>query len=146
MHKISQRGIDLIKKFEGFSDVAYLCPAGVWTIGYGSTKNVEPGQYISEEDAEKLLIDGLKVYEDAVNKYVKVDISQAVFDAFVSFCYNVGVHSFRYSTLLRKFNTHKFGDGEEFLRWNKARVNGQLVELPGLTARRKAERDLFLYG
>ena len=96
----SQKGIDLIKKWEGFYNVAYLDPVGVWTIGYGTTNSdfnitnvrIKQGLYISQTLAEKWLKASLnKKYEPLVNKYNKIyNFNQNEFDALVSFCYNIG--------------------------------------------------------
>ena len=139
--RTSQKGIDLIKKFEGCRLEAYRCPAGVWTIGYGHTKGVMDGQKITQTQAEEFLREDLKVYEKAVESCVKVPLSQNQFDALVSFCYNCGGEALRTSTLLRLLNDGKYSDaGKQFLRWNKA--GGKV--LVGLTRRREEERGMFL--
>lgn len=139
--QISQAGLDLIKSFEGFEPEAYLCPAGIWTIGYGHTGNVEEGQTITEEEAEELLRQDVTFAEDAVTDYVEGDLTQGQFDALVCFVFNIGVGAFRESTLLRLLNQgDSEGAAEQFLRWNKA--GGKV--LAGLTRRREAERELFL--
>lgn len=139
--KISQDGLNLIKEFEGFSADAYLCPAGVWTIGYGHIGNVEEGQTVTEEEAEELLRHDVAFAEDAVTDYVEGDLTQGQFDALVCFVYNIGAGAFRTSTLLYLLNQgNSEGAAEQFLRWNKA--GGKV--LAGLTRRRKAERELFL--
>jgi lysozyme len=95
--KISQKGLDLIKKFEGFSAKPYLCPAGVPTIGYGATyytngtKVTMSDEPISEEWAEQLLSHIVHTYEKGVTSLVIPKITQNQFDALVSFAYNVGV-------------------------------------------------------
>lgn len=139
--RTSQKGIDLIKKFEGCRLEAYKCPAGIWTIGYGHTKGVKDGMIISREQAKEFLREDLKVYEKAVESCVKVPLSQNQFDALVSFCYNCGSGALKTSTLLRLLNEGKYSEaGEQFLRWNKA--GGKV--LVGLTRRREEERELFL--
>ena len=139
--RTSQKGIDLIKKFEGCRLEAYRCPAGVWTIGYGHTKGVQNGQKITQAQAEEFLIEDLKVYEKAVESCVKVPLSQNQFDALVSFCYNCGGEALRTSTLLKLLNEGKYKNAaEQFLRWNKA--GGKV--LVGLTRRREEEKKLFL--
>lgn len=142
----SNRGIELIKELEGCELRAYECVAGVLTIGYGHTgKDVTEGMTITQEKAETLLKDDLKKYEEAVEKYVKVEVNQNQFDALVSFVYNVGSGSFSKSTLLKKLNAGDYaGAAEQFLVWNKATVNGVKKELEGLTKRRQKERELFL--
>lgn len=139
--RISDTGIALIKKFEGYSLTAYRCPAGVWTIGYGHTGGVKKGDYITREQAEKLLREDLRAFERGVRSRLTVDVNQNQFDALVSFAYNVGVIALSKSTLLRKLNSGDFeGAAAEFPRWNKA--SGKVLK--GLVKRRKAEQDLFL--
>jgi lysozyme len=149
--KPSQACINLVKHFEGLHKLtkdgmveAYLCPAGKWTIGYGSTKGVKRGMKITKERAEELLIEELAEHGSYVNQYVKVPLTQARYDALTSFVFNLGPGNFRSSTLLRKINVGDFeGAALEFSRWNKARVNGVLQPLAGLTRRRTAEAALF---
>ena len=139
--KTSNNGINLIKQFEGCALTAYKCPAGVWTIGYGHTKNVKQGMKITNEHATNLLKDDLKTYEGYVNKYVKVKLNQNQFDALVSFTFNCGGGALKSSTLLKKLNKGDYTSAaNELLRWNKA--SGKI--LAGLTRRRKAEKALFL--
>ena len=139
--RTSQKGIDLIKKFEGCRLEAYKCPAGVWTIGYGHTKGVQNGQKITQAQAEEFLREDLKIYEQAVEACVKVPLSQNQFDALVSFCYNCGSGALKTSTLLRLLNEGKYSEaGEQCLRWNTA--GGKV--LAGLTRRREEEREIFL--
>ena len=141
--KTSQKGIDLIKKYEGCRLTAYLCPANVWTIGYGHTKGVKRGQVITQEQAEELLRQDLVKYESAVDAYVRVPITQNQYDALVSFAYNCGTGALKTSTLLKKLNARDYtGAGDEFLKWNKG--GGKV--LAGLVRRRAEERELFLTG
>ena len=142
----SDKGIALIKQFEGCKLTAYQDSVGVWTIGYGWTKPVDgkpirAGMTIKQETAERLLKTGLVSYENDVSRLVKVDLTQGQFDALVSFTYNLGSKSLSTSTLLRKLNAGDYaGAADEFLRWNKA--GGKVLN--GLTRRREAERALFL--
>jgi GH24 family phage-related lysozyme (muramidase) len=144
--RISDKGISLIKQFEGLRLTAYQDSVGVWTIGYGWTqpvdgKTIRPGMTIKEETAERLLRTGLVGYESDVSKLVKVKLTQGQFDALVSFAYNLGARALSTSTLLQKLNAGDYaGAADEFPRWNKA--GGKI--LPGLTRRREAERALFL--
>lgn len=143
--KTDEAGKTLIKEFEGFRATAYLCPANVWTVGYGTTrisgKPVKSGTKVTTDEAEKLLEEDLKRFEDAVNSLVQAEITQNQFDALVSFVYNVGVGNLQKSTLLKKLNAGLFDEAaEQFLKWDKAAGK----RLPGLTRRRKAERELFL--
>ena len=138
---ISQKGIDLIKRWEGFRSNAYLCPGNVWTIGYGHTKNVYQGMCISKEQAEQLLKEDLKHFEASVSQLVTVKLNQAQFDALVSFTFNVGVYAFKKSTLLRLINQENFLEGaNQFERW----VYANRKKLPGLVKRREEEKKLFL--
>lgn len=142
----SEKGIALIKEFEGCKLTAYRDSVGVWTIGYGWTqpvdgKPIRAGMTIKQETAERLLKAGLVSYESDVSRLVKVGLTQGQFDALVSFTYNLGARSLSTSTLLRKLNSGNYaGAADEFLRWNKA--GGKV--LSGLTRRREAERALFL--
>ncbi|MEG2347381.1 MAG: lysozyme [Cetobacterium sp.] len=138
--KISQKGIELIKKFEGCKLEAYRCPAGVWTIGYGHTKTAKQGMKITQQQAEELLKQDLCIYESSVERNIKVAINQPIFDALVSFTYNLGEGNLKSSTLLKKLNNRDYyGASEEFQRWNKA--GGKVLN--GLIKRREAERNLF---
>lgn len=142
----SDKGIALIKEFEGCKLTAYQDNVGVWTIGYGWTqpvdgKPIRAGMTIKQETAERLLKTGLISYESDVSRLVKVGLTQGQFDALVSFTYNLGARSLSTSTLLRKLNAGDYaGAADEFLRWNKA--GGKVLN--GLTRRREAERALFL--
>ncbi|HCW3080708.1 TPA: lysozyme [Enterobacter asburiae] len=146
MMQTSDKGISLIKQFEGCKLTAYQDSVGVWTIGYGWTqpvdgKPIRAGMTIKQETAERLLKTGLVSYESDVSRLVKVGLTQGQFDALVSFTYNLGARSLSTSTLLRKLNAGDYtGAAEEFLRWNKA--GGKV--LTGLTRRREAERALFM--
>ena len=134
-------GVSLIKSFEGLRLRAYQDAVGVWTIGYGTTRGVKPGQEISEAQAESLLKTDLDRFEAAVNQSVRVPINDNQFAALVSFTYNVGSGALKSSTLLRKLNRRDiYGASREFPRWNRA--GGRV--LAGLTRRRKAEQALFL--
>lgn len=137
---ISDKGLKFIQSFEGFREKAYLCPAGIWTIGYGHTKNVYPGQIISKHDATMRLLGDVSDAERIVRQNVNVQLDQHQFDALVSFVFNLGEGNFVQSTLLKRLNTGDYaGAASQFLRWNKA--DGR--ELPGLTRRRRAEKELF---
>ena len=150
MRTINEQGLALIKEFEGCRLEAYLCPAGVPTIGYGHTKTAKMGMVITEARAETLLRDDLKDAEAAVNRLVTTPINENQFSALVSFVFNIGASvalggepgAFDRSTLLSLLNANAEMDivANQLLRWNKAGVR----ELPGLTRRRQAERALFL--
>lgn len=145
--KISSKGLELIKEAEGFSSVAYLCPAGIRTIGYGNTfyedgRKVKLGEQISKTKAEELLEFVVnKYFADKVFPLIKVEVNQNQFDALLSLAYNIGFEAFTSSTFLKKLNQGDFiGASEEFLRWDKSK--GQ--RLLGLTRRRQREKELFL--
>ena len=136
----SAEGISLIKKFEGCELTAYQCSAGVWTIGYGHTKDVEPGMQITQEDAEEMLVEELHEYENYINKYVTAPLSQNQFDAMVSWVYNLGPANLKASTLLKVLNAEDYdGVPAQIKRWNKA--GGEILD--GLIRRREAEARLF---
>ena len=133
---ISNKGLDLIKKFEGCRLKAYKDPAGVWTIGWGHTKGVKAGDEITQEQADKLLRDDLAVYEAKVDKYDdKYRWNQNQFDALVSFAYNIGSIDQLTSNGRRSIKTIS----DKILEYNKA--GGKKLE--GLVRRRKAEKALF---
>lgn len=138
--KISQEGISLIKKFEGCELEAYKCAAGVWTYGWGSTKGVKEGDKITQEEADKLLVEEMSEYEGYVNELVKVDLKQNEFDALVSWVYNLGPNNLSSSTLLQRLNNKDWDDvTNQIKRWNKA--GGEVKQ--GLVRRREAEALLF---
>lgn len=138
--KVSQKGINLIKRFEGLRLEAYRCAAGVVTIGYGHTGTAKMGQKITEKQAEDLLRDDLRHFEEGVSTRVHVDVTQGQYDALISFAYNVGLSAFARSTLAAKLNEGDYQGAEaEFQKWNKA--GGRI--LAGLIRRREAERAMF---
>lgn len=145
--KSSLTCIGLIKQFEGFRAKPYLCPAGVPTIGFGSTRDTDGKPInmnyapITEQQATKLMLATLATYEDAVNRYVQVPLTQNQFDALVDFAYNAGAHNLRTSTLLKKLNAKDYtGAAEQFKKW----IFADGKKLNGLIKRRMAERTLFL--
>ena len=141
---INQAGIDLIKRWEGLRLEAYICPAGVATVGYGSTgDHVYLGMTITEAEAERLLRLDLQRFEDSVSKSVKVTLNDNEYAALCSFSFNVGCGAFESSTLLRRLNAGEPKErvfSEELPRWSKA--NGQTLQ--GLLNRRNAEIELAL--
>lgn len=145
---ISDKGIELIKKFEGCELKAYYDAVGVLTIGWGWTQKVDgkpitKGMTISQATADRLLRCGVIQYEQDVSKLVRVPLNQNQFDALVSFTYNVGAKALSGSTLLSKLNAGDYpGAADELLKW----VYGNKVKLSGLVTRRKAEREMFLRG
>ena len=140
--KISNTGLDLIKSFEGLSLKSYICPAGVYTIGFGHTgAEVTPNQIISLEEADNLLRKDVNRFETGINSLVTVDLNQSQFDSLVSLSFNIGLGAFKSSTLLRVLNAGQYIEAaSQFLRWNKG--GGRV--LPGLVRRREAESQLFV--
>ena len=141
--KLSQAGLDLIKRFEGCKLKAYQDAAGIWTIGYGHTgPNVHDGLTITQKQADDILAQDVGRFASGVAANVRVSLTQSEFDALVSFAFNVGLGAFKTSTLLRLLNDNADRNvvASQFLRWNKA---GDKV-LEGLTKRRNAEKALFL--
>lgn len=145
--KLSQKGLELIKQFEGLKLTPYVCAGGINTIGYGNTyytngkkvKLSDPA--ITKQEAEELLKHLVVSYEKAVDTFCRDDISQNQFDALVSFAYNVGVGNLQKSTLIKKVNANPkdVTIADEFMKWNKAA--GRV--LAGLTRRRQAEANLY---
>ena len=141
--KTSQKGLTLIKKFEGFSDKEYICPAGKVTIGYGHVilPNEDFQQPMTKKEAEILLKKDLEPRELALNKFLKVKISQNQFDALMSLIYNIGVANFKQSTLLKFINDRLFDKvPDQFRRWKY--INK--VASKGLLNRREEEIKLWL--
>lgn len=138
--KISEAGLSLIKEFEGFRANAYLCSAGVPTIGYGHTRGVKLGDVCTREEAEEWLKEDVEAAERCVNQTVAVPLTENEFSALVSFVFNLGCGNFRKSTLLKLLNESRHDEAAmEFRRWDRA---GGMV-LAGLTKRRLAEQRLF---
>ena len=152
---------DLIKAFEGCHNTPYLCPAKLWTIGYGHVLYPEQARLKADQrpsyplkpehnrvwDADEidaLLAADLQRFQDGVSRLCPAsDDSQPQFDALVSFAFNVGLGNLQSSTLRMKYNRGEYtGAADEFLKWNKS--NGKVLQ--GLVRRREAERALFLAG
>lgn len=137
--------------FESFNPSPYLCPARYWTIGYGSrwlangrpvTAQTVP---IDEPTAASLLLKTVTALDGTLSRLVKVPLSDVQRAALLSWQYNVGTGAVESSTLLRKLNAGYYvGAADELLRWDKATVQGHLVELDGLKSRRGLERAIFL--
>ncbi|WP_430444785.1 MAG: lysozyme [Pseudomonas piscis] len=139
--RTSQRGLSLIKSFEGLRLQAYQDAVGVWTIGYGTTRGVTSGMSISKEQAERMLLNDVQRFEPDVQRLITAPMNQNQWDALMSFTYNLGAGNLESSTLRRLLNAGDYaGAAEQFSRWDKA--GGKV--LAGLTRRRAAERELFL--
>jgi len=144
--KISDKCLEIVRAFEGFKAAPYLCPAGKWTIGYGSTF-YEDGRRVSKDDppitkerADDLMRLTLVGFQTEVNAMLRVTVTQGQFDALVDFAYNAGPANLKSSTLMAKVNRGDFaGAALEFDRW----VYAGGVRLAGLTRRRDAEQALF---
>ena len=143
--RISAEGVALIKRFEGCPEkdgvvYAYQDSVGVWTIGFGHTKEVNEGDTCTREEAEEMLATELEEYEGYINDLVDVPLLQSQFDALVAWVYNLGPTNLRESTLLRVLNEENYVQvPSEIKRWNRA--GGQV--LGGLVRRREAEALLF---
>lgn len=149
----SERGKDLIKRFEGLITHSYLCPANKLTVGYGHCgEDVKQGMVITEKEAEQLLNKDLQKFESKLNYSLSHDnivLNQNQFDACISFIFNLGFSAFIFSTLYKKLKAGDYtGAADEFLRWVyiTKTVDGEKVKirLKGLETRRKAEKELFL--
>jgi lysozyme len=138
----TRAGLPIIKEFEGCKLVAYQDIVGVWTIGYGETKNVYPGMVITQAQADQMVETAYDQFQASVQQLVKVDINQNQLGALTSFTYNLGVGSLQTSTLLKLLNAGSPATvvAQQFARWNQA--GGKPVD--GLTRRRAAEAALFL--
>lgn len=140
--QINQKGISLVKHFEGLYLSPYLCPSNKKTIGFGHTgKKAKEGRKITKAQAEALLQQDLDAAAAVVRKFVKVPLNNNQFSVLVSFTFNTGAGAFQRSTLLKLVNKQDFaGAGAELTKWvhgNRGR------KLKGLVLRRQAERKLF---
>ena len=138
--KASVDAYELIKQFEGLRLKAYLCPAGIWTIGYGHTSDVSPNSFITIQEADEYLHRDVASVEMQLNK-LNLILRQCQWDAIVSFVFNVGIGIFKSSTLLAKIRINPEDNSimDEFLRWVYA--NGKVMK--GLQKRRLAEMKLY---
>lgn len=149
INEISVRGINFIKRKEGLYLKAYICPGGRTTIGWGSTfyedgKPIKLRDTISVERAEALLMHELKLIQVVLNSY-NLELNQNQYDALISFIFNVGISSFRRSTLLKHLQLKDYNSAsKEFIKWNKVVRRGKKVPLKGLTIRRQEETNIFL--
>jgi lysozyme len=146
--KLNKKGIEMMHKYEGLRLIAYLCPAKVWTIGYGNTfyedgSRVKQGDKITKERAYELFtnITNMSFVDPIKKRLLKVELNENQFSALVCFAYNVGIANLSKSTLLRKvnINPNDLTIRNEFIKWNKA--NGKVLR--GLTFRRESEANLY---
>jgi lysozyme len=137
----SRKTIDLIKSFENFRAKAYLDSAGVPTIGWGTTKEIHLGMTVTQEQAEEWIKQDIAEIENAIAALITLDLEESQFSALVSLVYNIGIHHFSTSTLLKKLNAGDLiGAAREFLKWDHS--CGRTVN--GLLNRRIKEQELFL--
>ncbi len=138
--KATNTAIELIKSFEQLRLNSYLCPAGVWTIGYGHTDGVNQGMLITEKTADAFLKQDIRNAEHSINQ-MDAELTQEQFDALVSFVFNIGVRAFNVSTLRKKIlkNPNDPSIADEFRRW----VYAGDKKLPGLIKRREKEIELY---
>jgi lysozyme len=130
----------LLKAFEGCKLLPYQDGGGVWTVGYGSTNDVHPGEAITQAEAESRLAEEVHIAENCVNAHVDCPLTQAEFDALICFVFNVGCTAFGKSTLVKLLNEGRYeAAAEEFPKW--CHDNGKVIE--GLRRRRLAEKELF---
>jgi lysozyme len=146
--KLNKKGIEMMHKYEGLRLNSYLCPAKVWTIGYGNTfyedgTKVKQGDKITKERAYELFVNitNMSFVDPIKKRLLKVQINENQFSALVCFAYNVGTGALAKSTLLRKvnINPNDLTIRNEFMRWNKA--NRKVLR--GLTLRRESEANLY---
>jgi lysozyme len=144
--RINDRGLQLVKHFEGVRLTAYADPVGILTVGYGHTgPDVRRGMTITMAKADGLLRSDLGVAEAAVGALARVPLTPDQASALVSFAFNLGRGNLAASTLLRKLNAgDPAGAADEFARWVHGTIRGAKVVLPGLVRRRREERNLFL--
>ena len=145
--KINEKGLAIIKYYEGCSNTVYRCPAGIPTIGFGSCYDLNGNPItmdhgdITDEEATAYLVRGLRTSENAVARLVTAPLNANQFSSLVSFCYNVGAGNFQASTLRMKLNRSDYiGASNEFWKWRRA---GRRI-LKGLVRRRETEKQLFL--
>ena len=138
--RTNEAGIALIKDYEGLRLTPYLCPARVWTIGYGHTRTVHAGMKITPQEADALLQDDLRLVERATQRLVQVTLNDNQFAALVSFTFNVGIGNLERSTLLSLLNRGWYEQvPAQLMRWDRA--SGE--PLGGLSRRRAAEARLW---
>ena len=141
--QLSSRGLNLIKQFESFSSVGYVCPGGIHTIGYGHVikKGETFPQPLSESEAETLLLQDVMGATHAVGRLIKVPLTQGQFDALVSFTFNCGAGALQRSTLRACVNRQEHWQvPTELLKWTHSCGKS----LPGLMRRRMAEALLYV--
>ena len=144
--RTNEAGIDLIKHYESLRRQSYLCPANVWTIGYGATRlwdnePVPPFTTITEQQADDLLRRDLVDTEDFVSRLIRVPLTENQFSATVSLVFNIGAGNFQRSQSRQRINRKNY-DGAASIWWQWRRGGGRI--LPGLVKRRESERQLWM--
>lgn len=146
----STKALEIITHFEGFKANAYKDPVGIWTIGFGTIrvdgKPVKEGMTCTMQQAREWMMEELQAVTPKIERVCTVQLTQPQLDALASFVYNLGIGNFQSSSLLKKINAREPIVEDLFTRWNKARVDGVLTPLPGLTRRRQSEFYLFTQG
>jgi lysozyme len=141
MTNILQKAAQFVKQWEGCRLEAYQDSGGLWTIGYGATTDVHNGMTITQEEAINFLENDLEYAYHAILRLTRVFLKENQMIALLDFVYNVGSGAYQRSSLRAHINRQDYeGAAKQFMKWNK--VRGQVI--PGLTKRRKAEKDLFL--
>jgi lysozyme len=144
-YQVSRKGIELIKRFEGFRRVSAQLPDGRWTIGHGHTRSARQGVEISEADAEALLVYDLIEVQGELNRLIYTPLNQNQYDALVSFAFNIGIEAFRTCGVLRRINEGALLQAAFALEmWRKSDFEGERIVLDALIRRRSAEKGLFL--
>lgn len=144
-YQVSRSAIELIKRFEGYRHRSAQLADGRWTIGYGHTLTAREGAEVSEQDAEALLIYDLIAVAHSVNEWVYTPLTQNQFDALTAFAFNIGLDSFRGSSVLRRLNEGALIQAACAMElWRKAEFEGEKIVVDALVRRRSAEKTLFL--
>lgn len=143
---VSEEGYELVRTFEGYMPFPYKDIAGIETVGYGYV--LRPGDKFTYPllplDADALLKKTMGSFENDINRSVAIELKQNQFDAMASLTYNIGGENFRRSTLLKRVNAGRHADVPDcFLMWNKAKIDGVLQPVKGLTLRRKTEAEHY---
>ncbi len=143
--RISPAGIELIKSFEGFREIAVRLPDGRWTIGYGHVRTAREGLTITPKDAEELLKHDLRPVEQALGSLIYAPLMQGQFDALASLTFNISINQFRESDILAQINSGNYlAAANGFDLWRKAKLHGRVMIVDALVRRRAAEKALFL--
>lgn len=143
---MSETGYSLVRTFEGYMPFPYKDVAGIETVGYGYV--IRPGDALTypllPPAADALLKREMALFERDINHSVRVPVYQYQFDALASLTYNIGPAAFRGSTVLKRVNMKEHVlVPDSFLMWNKARIDGVLQPVRGLTLRRQEEANLY---